>query len=227
MRTGIIAALPGELQPLVRGWERMPAAKDSGVRLWQTSVGQHEVVASCAGMGAPAARRAFAAAEFLGAMDLVVSVGWAGALREESGPGECFEISEIVDVLTGERFRAEGVGVRLVTTVRVADADEKRRLADSYGAALVDMEAAAVARLAQMRAIPVRCFKAVSDGYQALLPDLNPFINVSGQLEMPRFLAYVALRPAYWGPLAQLGRNSALAANTLASKVKHFLENEA
>jgi adenosylhomocysteine nucleosidase len=58
--------------------------------MWQRPeiTGRDEVIAVCAGMGAAAARRAFAAAEFLGAMDLVLSVGWAGALREECAAGE-------------------------------------------------------------------------------------------------------------------------------------------
>jgi len=58
----------------------------------------------------------------------------------------------------------------------------------------------------------------------AELPDLNPFINVSGQMEMGKFVAYVALRPGYWGALAELGRNSARAAESLAAVVRGILE---
>ncbi len=225
MRIGIIAALPGELQPLVRQWRRLPAARGSGISIWQRRGGEDEVVAVCAGMGAPAARRAFVAAEFLGSLDLVLSVGWAGALVAECEPGRCFVASEVIDVQTGERFAlTNGTRrLRVASAARVADEAEKRRLAATYGAALVEMEAAAVARLAQMRGIPICCFKAVSDGLDAELPDLNPFIDISGQLRMAPFLAHVALRPKYWGPLGQLGRNSAAAARALAKKVEAFL----
>ena len=85
--------------------------------------------------------------------------------------------------------------------------------------------AAAIARLGQMREIPVRCYKAVSDGLAAELPDLNPFINASGQLEMGRFLGHVALRPQYWGALATLGRHSDIAARAIAVEVKDYLQN--
>ena len=225
MRIGIIAALPGELQPLVRQWRRLPAAPGSGLSLWLRGGGEDEVVAVCAGMGAPAARRAFVAAEFLGSLDLVLSVGWAGALVSECEPGQCFVASEVIDVQTGERFALANGGrrLRVASAARVADEAEKRRLAATYGAALVEMEAAAVARLAQMREIPMCCFKAVSDGVDAELPDLNPFIDISGKLRMAPFLAHVALRPGYWGPLGQLGRNSATAARALAKKVEAFL----
>ncbi len=229
MRIGIIAALPGELAPLVRRWQRMPAARGSGISIWQrgrrVERGEDEVIAVCAGMGAAAARRAFAAAEFLGSLDMVLSVGWAGALVRECGPGQCFAASEVIDAQTGERFALTGESrrLRVVTAARVADESEKRRLAATYGAALVEMEAAAVARLAQMRGIPMVCFKAVSDGMDAELPDLNPFIDISGKLRMGPFLAHVALRPGYWGALGQLGRNSAAAAKALARTVEAFL----
>ena len=113
-----------------------------------------------------------------------------GALNEAYLPGRAYRVSGVVDSRTGERFGAGGVVVPetevgiethpsdknknvarvghpelwLVTGPRVADATEKQRLASTYGAALVDMEAAAVARLAAMRGIPFYCIKGVSDG---------------------------------------------------------------
>jgi adenosylhomocysteine nucleosidase len=110
-----------------------------------------------------------------------------------------------------------------VTTVQVADTREKQRLRESYGAAMVDMEAAAVARLSQMRGIPVICFKAVSDAQDARLPDLNPFIDAQGRMQMLPFLAHVALRPQLWGSLLQLGRNSSAGAQAIAECVNRFI----
>ena len=226
MRIGIIAALPGELKPLVHTLRRIPVVRGSGIDMWQgVRPGENvEIVAVCAGMGAAAARRAFTAAEFGGPLDVVFSVGWAGALTAEAKPPEFFAVSQIIDAQTGERFTLHPNGNRLVTTNHVAAGDEKRRLAATYGAVLVDMEAATVARLAQMRSIPMHCFKAVSDGFDANLPDLNPFIDVRGKLKMASFLAYVLTRPKYWGPLVQLGRSSTAAAKVLADSTGAFLE---
>lgn len=225
MRIGVIAALPGELKPLVRGRQKMPVARGSGIAMWEWEVNGNQVVAVCAGMGAAAARRAFTAAEFSGSLDAVASVGWAGALSELVKPGECYVVSEIVDSLTGERFSLASRGERLVTTGHVADAAEKHRLASTYGAKLVDMEAAAVARLAQMRGIPMRSFKAISDALGANLPDLNPYIDVDGKMRMAAFLGHIAVRPEYWAALAQLGRNSSVAATTLAEVTSAFLQD--
>jgi len=225
MRIGIIAALPGELKPLVRRWPKMPVARGSGIAMWQTERNGNEVVAVCAGIGGAAARRAFVAAEFAGSLDMVLSVGWAGALTDSDNLSPV--TTEIIDAQTGERFSlTEGNRkLRLVTTIQVADAAEKRRLAASYGAVAVDMEAATVARLAQMRGIPMCCFKAISDGLDANLPDLNPFIDVDGKLKIASLLAHVAVRPQYWGPLVEMGRRSARASRALAKTIELFLSD--
>lgn len=223
MRAGIIAALPGELKPLVRGWERQRSGV-KGISVWRTVRGEDELIAVCSGMGSNAAAKSVAAAEFLGALDALISVGWAGGLTAAMKTGDCYSPSVVIDAKTGERFalRSGEDGLRLVTTAHVADAQEKLRLMESYGAALVDMEAATVARLAEMRGIPCYAFKAVSDAQDAELPDLNPFINAQGQMEMAPFLAHVAVRPRFWGSLMAMGRNSAVAARAIAGQVDRF-----
>jgi adenosylhomocysteine nucleosidase len=224
MKVGIIAALPGELKPLVRGWERQRSGV-KGLSVWRATRVGDELIAVCGGMGASAALRSFTAAESFGSLDMVLSVGWAGALDSGMRTGQCYIPSEVIDVQTGERFQlTDGKRkLRLVTTPDVADTKEKRRLWQSYDAVLVDMEAATIARQTQMRGIPFCCFKAVSDGPDAVLPDLNGFINERGHLQFPPFLAHVAFRPRFWRPLMILGRNSSFAAKAIASKVQKFL----
>ena len=83
----------------------------------------------------------------------------------------------------------------LATSPRVADAPEKLRLAATYNAALVDMEAAAIARLAAMRGIPFYAIKGVSDGLDDQLPDFNRFITPHGQFQTAAFALFAALPP--------------------------------
>ncbi len=227
MRAGILAALPGELRPLVRRWQA-GVVKD-GARRWTHTAGVHTWIAACAGMGADAARRALAAAEADGRLDLVLSVGWAGALVPEMHPGNAKRASAIVDAQTGERYPllSGEPGVAVVTTARVADAAEKERLRETYsGAVMVDMEAATVARMAQMRGIPIVCIKAVSDGVGAELPDINRFLSARGELRMASFLAHLASRPKYWGSIVQLGRNSSKAAQAMCTLILEFMERQ-
>lgn len=226
MRIAIIAALSGELKPLVaKGWQRLPAKRVSGVKMWQRSGNDLESVAVCAGMGSAAALRAFAAAEYLGALDSVISVGWAGALTDACPPGSASKAKTIIDAQTGERFlAASDTGLTLVTAARVAASPEKNRLARTYGAALVDMEAAAIARLAQMRDIPFYCIKGISDAADAQLPDFNRFITPLGQMQMAPFLAYAAVHPELWPGLLALSRHSRTAAKSIAAMTDQLLQ---
>jgi adenosylhomocysteine nucleosidase len=226
----LIAALSGELKPLVthrgvKGWRRVPSTK--GTEVWERTHADGRWLAVCAGMGARRAVLAFAEAEKTMQPDAVCSIGWAGALDAGIRSGEVWGASLVVDTQTGERFRPanclEGSPV-LVTSARVADSKEKARLAASYGAGLIDMEAAAVARIALGKGIPFYCMKAVSDDSSADLPDINPFIGLDGQLNILPFLLHIALRPASWAGLAKLGRNSNAAAKNLAEAIYAWLD---
>jgi adenosylhomocysteine nucleosidase len=228
MRIAIIAALPGEVKPLVKGWQRV-ATNVSGTKKWILTRDADTWIAVCAGMGADAALRAFASAVVDGPLDMLLSVGWAGSLDAEVHPGTAHVPTVVIDAQTGERFSlAEGKRQRrLVTTARVADEGEKRRLAATYsGALLVDMEAAAVARLAEIHGIPMLCIKGVSDAAEATLPDLNPFIDPRGKMRMAHFLAYVAIRPRFWPSLLHLGKNSARAAEAMRDLILKFMKEK-
>ncbi len=222
-RVAIVAALPGELKLLVRGW---PHSSRNGVEFWAQRDSEDEWIAACAGAGQNAATRAFAALEDGGPIDLMISVGWVGALREGIAPGSAHNVAGVIDACTGERFHCDaGAGdLWLVTSPRVADEAEKRRLASTYGADLVDMEAAAVARLAGMRGIPFYCFKGVSDSLTDRLPDFNRFIDSSGKFDAAGFAVFAALRPWHWHALMRIGENSRKAAENIAQSLHNFLD---
>lgn len=138
-------------------------------------------------------------------------------------------MSVIIDAQTGEQFQLSD-GKRklpLVTIAHVADANEKARMRSTYpGAVMVDMEAATVARLAQMRGIPLGCIKGVSDGLEAKLPDINPFISRMGTLRMVPFLLHLTLRPKYWRDVGELGRNSSKAAQSMCDLILEFIKEK-
>jgi adenosylhomocysteine nucleosidase len=221
-RVAIIAALPGELKPLVRGW---PHGERHGVHFWAQRDSEEEWIAACGGIGQQAVTRAFAAIEDGGPIDLVFSVGWAGALNETVVPGRAYNVAGVIDARTGERFHCEaGAGhVWLATSARVAGEAEKQRLAATYKAGLVDMEAAAIARMANMRGIPFYSIKGVSDGLRARLPDLNRFIEADGRFHMRQFVLFAILHPWYWPALVHMGENSRKASVSIAESLLGFL----
>jgi adenosylhomocysteine nucleosidase len=224
-RVAILAAFPGELKPLVRGW---PHSTRAGVHFWAQRNEEEEWIAACAGAGQPAVTRAFAALEDGGPIDLVFSIGWAGALRADLPAGSAHNIAGVIDIRTGERFRcdAESGALWLVTSPRVADEKEKRRLAATYNASLVDMEAAAIARLASMRGIPFYAIKGISDSLHAKLPDFNRFLTPGGRMLTGKLILHVLPRPWHWPALIQMGENSKKAARNIAASLHSFLAEQ-
>jgi adenosylhomocysteine nucleosidase len=224
MTLALIAALPAELKPLVRDWQKRGD-------LHRGRIGGLDAVATCAGMGAVAATRACERALASGANDTLVSLGYAGSVSCGLQVGAAYVIREVVDATTGERFATDMPAAqsadqpkpqRLLTIDHVAGPDEKRRLAAQHQAVLVDMEAAAVARFARDHNLRFCAFKAITDGPNDKLPDFNRFTGPGGQLKMPPFLAYLAAHPQYWGAVLQLAKNSRLAAVELANLVHLF-----
>jgi adenosylhomocysteine nucleosidase len=104
-RVAIIAAMPGELLHLARGWKH--EKREGGVHLWRTTQGDEEWIAACSGAGQAAATRALAEVEKDGAVSSVISTGWVGALTAEFVPGRVYAAAGVIDARTGERFEAE------------------------------------------------------------------------------------------------------------------------
>ena len=88
-------------------------------------------------------------------------------------------------------------------------------------------EAAAIARLAQMRGIPFYCFKGVSDGFDDNLPDFNRFIGPDGQFDMAGMVLFSILRPWHWPSLVRMGENSRKASQSLRDALFDFLNERA
>ena len=124
-RVGVIAAMAGELKPLVQGWKPLRARQ--GAVAWQGTIDGSLCIAVCAGMGKLAAERACAIAAEGGPLDALVSVGWAGALSCGMHPGSAYVLNEVVDEETGGVFptnspprEREAPPLKLVTIDHVA-----------------------------------------------------------------------------------------------------------
>ena len=138
------------------------------------------------------------------------------------------EASLVVDARTGERFPTAATGsklgaVSLATTAAIASVGEKRRLAQTYGAAMVDMEGAALARLAQAHGLAFRAIKGISDAHDFELASLARFEGRHGQFRTAAFAVHTALRPHHWRSAAKLGRESNRALDALQLQLQQML----
>ncbi len=209
----ILAALPREVRGLVGRQAPEPSLRSEGVQLYRLP----GAVVAVAGMGGSRVSLAFEAALREGGITTVVSAGLAGACSPALREGSVAEASVVADARTGERFATEaaGAGPVLVTTAAIAGVQEKARLAAAYGAGMVDMEAATVARLAAAHGLRFRAIKGISDAHDFELASLARFGGgARGQFRTGAFALHTALRPHHWSRAAALGRasNRALAA---------------
>jgi adenosylhomocysteine nucleosidase len=220
-RIAIIAALPREIVGLVRGTKPDSELLRRGVHLHL--LGDAVIVA--AGMGAGRVTLAVQAAVAAGSVECLISVGLAGSCMPGLRPGAVVEADRVIDARTGERFLTVGVGENflLVTSDSIASVKEKARLGESYGAAMVDMEAATVARLAGAHGVAFRAIKAISDAHDFELASLSRFATAQGHFRTGAFALHTALRPHTWPKTVRLGRDSNRALTGLNERLRGIL----
>ncbi len=215
-----MAALEREISPLVRNWKA--SEREYSGRSFRFFEFEQRV-AVCGGIGPQAARRATEAVIALYSPSLVLSVGFAGALDSGLRVGEVFEPRLVIDASDGSRTDAgAGPGV-LVSFGSIAAPEQKARLASSYQAQAVDMEAAAVAKGAEAHGLRFAAVKVISDDANFAMPGMESFIRLDGSFASARFAFHTALRPWTWGTVFRLARNSAKAAQQLGE----YLERHA
>jgi adenosylhomocysteine nucleosidase len=218
--TAIIAALPREVKGLVQGWERRELAG----KIFVDTDGRS--VVACAGMGAVRARLAVEAAMAAMPVTRLISAGLAGACDPGLKVGEVVRAGVVIDAATGERFGDARFGRVLVSVDRIVSVEEKARLRGEYGADAVDMEAAAVGRMAREQGLEFGAIKAISDEAGFAMEGLSRFADAEGQFREGTFALHAALRPAMWGKVIALGRNSGAAVSALTRALREELNSE-
>lgn len=209
-KVGIIAALEREVRPLIRlkGWGWRVQDREHGGRKFRFLADDNDVVLVCGGMGAEAARRAAVAMIELYAPTVIYSVGFAGALDPSLKAGEVVRPAQVIDVSDGSRVNlSEGKGV-LVSFGSVARPAQKAQLRDSYGAQLVDMEAAAVWHAAEAHGVKFAAVKAISDEFDFTFPEIEKFVDAQGRFQEGRFARFVMVRPWLWRKVKRLAQGS-------------------
>jgi adenosylhomocysteine nucleosidase len=219
-KVAIVAALEREVRTLVKRW-RGREREYQGRRFKFFENGQTVLV--CGGIGAEVARRATEAVIALYQPELVQSVGFAGGLDPALKVGEIFSPSRVIDARDGSSVETgSGRGI-LVSAATVAGVEQKVKLAKSYGAQAVDMEAAAVALGAQARGVRFMATKAISDESDFAMPPMEHFVNSTGQFHAGRFVTFAVVRPWLWPRLIQLARNSAKASRALCAQLDRYI----
>lgn len=217
---GLLVALPAEAQPL------HPRKLDF-TELAQTAEG-HRLIVS--GAGPDHARQAAARLVEQGVAGLI-SWGCAGALASGLKPGDVL-VPETIYGTDGAEYAVDAEWrERLLQTLSampvksgqlaesphvVPSPAEKQVLFAATHAAAVDMESAALARVARAHGLPFLVVRAIADTAAMAMPAaVLVALNPRGDVRLGKLLAHLARHPAQVGELIRLGRAFGTAVGTL------------
>jgi len=229
MQLGIVAALPAEAKCLA-GWpdqyQQMP---DTSVLL--PSEQTKKPLLSVSGIGPEAAHAAAASLVRNGATALL-SWGCAGALSKELEPGDLL-LPQTILTEDGQTLHAHKIwrkrltdqlsdtlewheGMLVESNKMVSGTEEKKAIAHGSGAIAVDMESAAIGRVASQAGIPFMAIRAVADSANEELPScIAKAMTNRGRLQMKKLLPTLIPQPLLWPKLIRLGRHFHAATRTL------------
>lgn len=218
----IVAALDRELAPLVRDWESVSFTHKGRNFSAYEDAGR---VAVAGGIGCRAAQAATRAVVAQYRPTMLISAGLAGALIHSLKVASVITPNVIVDAATGKEYRSNTGGGILLTASEVATSATKPKLVEQFHALAVDMEASAVAEVAEQEGVSFRCVKAISDEAAFVMPPLNRFVDGEGKFQNGTFAAWAVLRPQWWPRIVALMRNSSRAADALCNWLKQNAVN--
>jgi len=219
----IVAALETELAPLVKRWStHLINTGGRMVRVYESD----DAAAVAGGIGAEAAAAASQLILEIYKPNILISCGLAGATTALHKVGEAFRAGEVIDSTTGKRWSGEGGKGILVSSPKVANAGEKKQLAELFSADAVDMEAASVAGVAEGNGIRFMAVKAISDAPEFAMPAIERFIDTEGRFSQRRFVQFLLLRPTLWPATVRLAQNTRRATKALACLMSDLIGSQ-
>ena len=151
-------------------------------------------------------------------VDRIASVGFCGALDPALRIGDIVVSGEFPQGGNSGFVRGAVLSLDRV----IVTESEKRRLWDTTGASVVEMESAVVEARAREWGLPFCCVRCVSDTARENMPlDFNRYRDSAGRFARGRIALAALGRPAAIPGLLRLNRNCRLAAESLGVFFAH------
>ena len=201
---GILVAMWEEFGPLRKRWRldwTGPGDFFSG------KVGGLQVQVALSGVGPRHAARAMQDLIRLGRPELLISLGYSGALKQHLRPGDVVHGGEI-ETLDNKLYTSRQPGQRLLSVSKLAaTGGSKRQLAEQFPCACaVDMESAVLAEAAERAGLPWRALRVIIDPLDRDLPiDFNRCVSPKGQTAPARLAREIITHPAKIPALIEFG----------------------
>jgi nucleoside phosphorylase len=235
MKVLVTFAVDAEFAP----WRKLRQFSHShlgDIDVYSSEIKDGELVVLLTGVGG---RKAWAAATKViwdGNIDVCISSGLAGALREHHRPGDVLAAKEVHATSWKKVIPCDASLLELATGcgAKIADAfysldrvlvrsTEKRDLAALADA--VEMESGDILLEAVAFGAKVIAIRGISDAVEEDLPlDFNRVMSDSGDVSIPKILLQAAAHPASIPALIQFGRQSKAAAEKLATVLESCIQ---
>lgn len=238
MNIAIITALPEETTAVLQGSRAKKRQTIDGRHTFRCTITGHQVVVVEAGMGLLNA--GWAATLVAGEKpDLILSAGFGGGVVPGAGVGDVVMADRVLQ-WHGESYEEVAVGFyglnrvaaelglargTFVTGEGILNKKELARRLAGISLPVLEMESAAIARVAAVYGIPFLGIRSISDPWNEELSfSVNDFCDGAMRIRLSRVLATIARRPSIVPQLIRLARNSRIAAAGLASGVQRLLQ---
>ena len=236
----IFAALQWECRPILRHLRKARREKIGGLTTWSGEVAGARITVVKTGMGLARAAEAARALRRAHAVDVFFSSGCAGALAGDLLPGDLviadavqFAGDEALPVDEPQRSRAliaaqrAGLQPRLgcfLSAARVLATAEEKRAAAAGGAIAVEMESAAIARVAAEHGIAFAAARSILDPAETRLAQSGRFVDPStGALRPGALVAHVLRHPSSVSDLLGMKTMMDAAEASLGQFFRYFL----
>jgi len=248
---GLIAAMPEEIEPLLRQIGSYTQGKLCGFAAYQFTVGAREIRLIESGLGPERGAAAAQALITASTPELVINFGFAGAMTAGPKVGDLVVAERLLSCRNGsfqeQRGLAEELTNRLIgflaedfsgktfqifrgTFIMAERIMGKRELAGLLPAGLanpvLEMESAAIAQEAAEVNVPLCAIRAISDSAEEELGfAIEDLTDREMKVRLGKVLLTVAKKPWIVPQLLRLARNSRRAGENLATALMSLLES--
>jgi adenosylhomocysteine nucleosidase len=239
---GVVAAMPQEIAPLLRRIKGYRKERAAGRNLYRFEVAGVPVALIESGMGPRQAAAATGSLIRLAAPDCLVNFGFAGGVLPGTGAGELVLAERVLFLedgrlngvpqpeprlsgLVAEALEAAPFTLHRGTFVTAGKITDKKVVGEIVGAGVqhpvLEMETAALLRVAAEAGIPVVAIRGVSDAADEELGfSLEEFCDGELRISLARVLRTIAFKPWIIPQLVRLSGNSKRAGENLALGVE-------
>lgn len=248
-KIGLVAAMPDEIRPLIRRVAPVTREKRAGFTIYRFVKGGKDVTLIESGIGTERAARATRTLMEAATPGLILNFGFGGAVRPGPAVGDIVvanrlllfkerlfsEQQGVTPALLPDLIRAlerlqDGINIHQGTFITTGEIIGKRMLAGLLptGAAhpVLEMESAAVARVAHGMNVPFAAIRAISDGADEELGfSIADFTDREMRIRTWKVLWTLARKPGILPQLLRLGKNSRRAGENLATAVMAVLDS--